>query len=176
MSRAFPRHSTKSPMEEFVITGGGCPPNAAIAIARLEAEARVVRPIGDDEHACRWRCLSRWACARARRGQGACGRNALCRRCGRAQVHALRRHRRNADASRGRGAAGRARSLLRRPQPAETGITAMVGSRFDFGFTIVRDTAPFNSLSASLVHSNSNSPARADSGAVEKALVTTRPG
>jgi hypothetical protein len=52
----------------------------------------------------------------------------------------------------------------------------MVGSRFDFGFTIVRDTAPFNSLSASLVHSNSNSPARADSGAVEKALVTTRPG
>jgi len=40
-------------MEEFVITGGGCPPNAAIAIARLEAEARFVGPIGDDEHGTR---------------------------------------------------------------------------------------------------------------------------
>ena len=99
---------------------------------RAASQKKVVKL--NTQRACRWRCLSRWVCPRALRGQGACGRDALCRRCGRAQVHALRRHRRNAYAS--RGPAGRARSLLRRPHPAETDITAMVGSRFDFGFTI----------------------------------------
>src|SRR5437867_6069440 len=45
----FPTPSTKSPVEEFLITGGGCAANAAIAIARLEGRARYAGPIGDDD-------------------------------------------------------------------------------------------------------------------------------
>ena len=47
----FPTPSTKTPTHEFLITGGGCAANAAIAIARLGAEARFAGPLGDDEHA-----------------------------------------------------------------------------------------------------------------------------
>jgi len=47
----FPTRSTKTPTSEFLITGGGCASNAAIAIARLGAEARFAGPLGDDEHA-----------------------------------------------------------------------------------------------------------------------------
>ena len=48
---SFPTLSTKTPTREFLITGGGCAANAAIAIARLGAEARFTGPLGDDEHA-----------------------------------------------------------------------------------------------------------------------------
>lgn len=47
----FPTLNTKSPAREFLITGGGCAANAAIAIARLGAEAKFAGPLGDDEHA-----------------------------------------------------------------------------------------------------------------------------
>jgi sugar/nucleoside kinase (ribokinase family) len=49
----FPTPSTKSPMQEFFITGGGCAANAAIAVARLGGWARFAGPIGDDEHSAR---------------------------------------------------------------------------------------------------------------------------
>ena len=38
----FPTPSTKAPTQEFLETGGGCAANAAIAIARLGGEARLV--------------------------------------------------------------------------------------------------------------------------------------
>jgi sugar/nucleoside kinase (ribokinase family) len=44
----FPTPGTKSAAEDFVITGGGCAANAAIAIARLGGEARFAGPLGDD--------------------------------------------------------------------------------------------------------------------------------
>ncbi len=44
----FPTPSTKSVVEEFAVTGGGCAANAAIAIARLEGRARFTGPLGDD--------------------------------------------------------------------------------------------------------------------------------
>ena len=47
----FPTPSTKTATQEFLITGGGCAANAAIAIARLGGEARFVGPLGDDQHA-----------------------------------------------------------------------------------------------------------------------------
>jgi len=47
----FPTPGTKTPTHEFLITGSGCAANAAIAIARLGAEARFAGPLGDDEHA-----------------------------------------------------------------------------------------------------------------------------
>jgi sulfofructose kinase len=47
----FPTLNTKSPAREFLITGGGCAANAAIAIARLGAGAKFAGPLGDDEHA-----------------------------------------------------------------------------------------------------------------------------
>jgi sulfofructose kinase len=47
----FPTPSTKTPTQEFLITGGGCAANAAIAIARLGGEARFAGPLGDDQHA-----------------------------------------------------------------------------------------------------------------------------
>jgi sugar/nucleoside kinase (ribokinase family) len=49
----FPTAATKSPMQEFLITGGGCAANAAIAIARLGGEPRFAGPLGDDEHSAR---------------------------------------------------------------------------------------------------------------------------
>ena len=49
----FPTASTKSPMVEFKITGGGCAANAAIAVARLGGAARFAGPLGDDEHSAR---------------------------------------------------------------------------------------------------------------------------
>ena len=49
----FPTASTKSPMVEFKITGGGCAANAAIAVARLGGAARFAGPLGDDEHSVR---------------------------------------------------------------------------------------------------------------------------
>jgi sulfofructose kinase len=44
----FPTPGTKSAVEDFLITGGGCAANAAIAIARLGGEARFAGPLGDD--------------------------------------------------------------------------------------------------------------------------------
>ncbi len=49
----FPTASSKSPMVEFTMTGGGCAANAAIAVARLGGEARFAGPLGDDEHSAR---------------------------------------------------------------------------------------------------------------------------
>jgi sulfofructose kinase len=45
----FPTPGTKSVVEDFVVTGGGCAANAAITIARLEGRARFAGPLGDDE-------------------------------------------------------------------------------------------------------------------------------
>jgi sulfofructose kinase len=44
----FPTPWTKSRVEDFVVTGGGCAANAAIAIARLGGRARFTGPLGDD--------------------------------------------------------------------------------------------------------------------------------
>ena len=44
----FPTPSTKAVVEDFVVTGGGCAANAAIAIARLGGPARFAGPLGDD--------------------------------------------------------------------------------------------------------------------------------
>jgi len=49
----FPTASTKAPTQQFVITGGGCAANAAIAIVRLGGQARFCGPLGDDETSCR---------------------------------------------------------------------------------------------------------------------------
>ena len=49
----FPSTASKVPMLEFLITGGGCAANAAIAISRLGGEARYAGPLGDDEHGAR---------------------------------------------------------------------------------------------------------------------------
>jgi sulfofructose kinase len=49
----FPTPSTKSPMQKFLITVGGCAANAAIAVARLGGRARFAGPLGDDEHSAR---------------------------------------------------------------------------------------------------------------------------
>jgi len=45
----FPTPATKAPTQEFVITGGGCAANAAIAVARLGGRAKFCGPLGDDE-------------------------------------------------------------------------------------------------------------------------------
>jgi sulfofructose kinase len=44
----FPTANTKAVVEDFVVTGGGCAANAAIAIARLGGHARFAGPLGDD--------------------------------------------------------------------------------------------------------------------------------
>ena len=44
----FPTAGTKAVVEDFVVTGGGCAANAAIAIARLGGAARFAGPLGDD--------------------------------------------------------------------------------------------------------------------------------
>lgn len=44
----FPTASTKSVLQDIVITEGGCSANAAIAIARLGGRARFAGPLGDD--------------------------------------------------------------------------------------------------------------------------------
>jgi sugar/nucleoside kinase (ribokinase family) len=44
----FPTPGTKSAAQEFVVTGGGCAANAAIAVARLGGQARFAGPLGDD--------------------------------------------------------------------------------------------------------------------------------
>jgi sulfofructose kinase len=44
----FPTPGTKTVVEEFVVTGGGCAANAAITIARLGGAARFAGPLGDD--------------------------------------------------------------------------------------------------------------------------------
>ena len=45
----FPTPGTKTVIEEYVVTGGGCAANAAIAIARLGGVARFAGPLGDEE-------------------------------------------------------------------------------------------------------------------------------
>ena len=45
----FPTPASKTPMQEFVITGGGCAANAAITIARLGGRAKFCGPLGDDD-------------------------------------------------------------------------------------------------------------------------------
>jgi sulfofructose kinase len=44
----FPTPGTKAVVQDFVVTGGGCAANAAIAIARLGGQARFAGPLGDD--------------------------------------------------------------------------------------------------------------------------------
>ncbi len=44
----FPTPSTKAAISDFVIIGGGCAANAAIAISRLGGEARFAGPLGAD--------------------------------------------------------------------------------------------------------------------------------
>jgi sulfofructose kinase len=44
----FPTPGTKTVVEDFVVTGGGCAANAAIAIARLGGLARFAGPLGDE--------------------------------------------------------------------------------------------------------------------------------
>jgi len=44
----FPTPDTKTVIEDFVVTGGGCAANAAIAVARLGGRARFAGPLGDD--------------------------------------------------------------------------------------------------------------------------------
>jgi sulfofructose kinase len=44
----FPTPGTKTVIEDFVVTGGGCAANAAIAIARLGGEACFAGPLGHD--------------------------------------------------------------------------------------------------------------------------------
>ncbi len=44
----FPTPGTKAVVEDFIVTGGGCAANAAIAIARLGGQARFAGPLGDD--------------------------------------------------------------------------------------------------------------------------------
>jgi sulfofructose kinase len=44
----FPTPGTKTVVEDFVVTGGGCAANAAIAVARLGGRARFAGPLGDD--------------------------------------------------------------------------------------------------------------------------------
>jgi sugar/nucleoside kinase (ribokinase family) len=44
----FPTPGTKAAVEDFIVTGGGCAANAAIAIARLGGQARFAGPLGDD--------------------------------------------------------------------------------------------------------------------------------
>ncbi len=47
----FPAPGTKVPASEFIITGGGCAANAAVAIARLGGRVAFAGPLGgnDDE-------------------------------------------------------------------------------------------------------------------------------
>jgi sulfofructose kinase len=49
----FPTADAKVPMLEFLITGGGCAANAAIAIALLGGSARFSGPLGADAHGAR---------------------------------------------------------------------------------------------------------------------------
>jgi hypothetical protein len=49
----FPTPGTKAPTREFLVTGGGCAVNAAIAIARLGGQARFAGPLGEGEHSAR---------------------------------------------------------------------------------------------------------------------------
>jgi len=44
----FPTPGSKTAVEDFVVTGGGCAANAAITIARLGGRARFAGPLGDD--------------------------------------------------------------------------------------------------------------------------------
>jgi len=48
---SFPAPGTKVPASEFIITGGGCAANAAVAIARLNGRAAFAGPLGaSDDH------------------------------------------------------------------------------------------------------------------------------
>ena len=45
----FPAPGTKVSASDFIVTGGGCAANAAVAAARLGARAGFSGPLGDDE-------------------------------------------------------------------------------------------------------------------------------
>jgi sulfofructose kinase len=47
----FPAPGTKVPASDFIVTGGGCAANAALAVARLGGRAAFAGPLGDDEDA-----------------------------------------------------------------------------------------------------------------------------
>jgi sugar/nucleoside kinase (ribokinase family) len=47
--RSFPTPGTKTVIDEYVVTGGGCAANAAIAIARLGGLPRFAGPLGDED-------------------------------------------------------------------------------------------------------------------------------
>src|SRR5579872_1616397 len=44
----FPEPGTKIHASDFIVTGGGCAANAAVAIARLGGNTRFAGPLGDD--------------------------------------------------------------------------------------------------------------------------------
>jgi len=46
-----PERDHKTDASEYVVSGGGCAPNAAVAIARLGGEAAFAGPLGDDDTA-----------------------------------------------------------------------------------------------------------------------------
>jgi sugar/nucleoside kinase (ribokinase family) len=48
---SFPAPGTKVPASDFIITGGGCAANAAMAIARLNARVAFAGPLGDSNDA-----------------------------------------------------------------------------------------------------------------------------
>jgi sugar/nucleoside kinase (ribokinase family) len=49
--RQLPAPDTKTDASEFITTGGGCAPNAAVAIARLGGRAGFAGPLGQDDTA-----------------------------------------------------------------------------------------------------------------------------
>jgi sugar/nucleoside kinase (ribokinase family) len=49
--RQLPAPDTKTDANEYITTGGGCAPNAAVAIARLGGRAGFAGPLGDDDTA-----------------------------------------------------------------------------------------------------------------------------
>ena len=55
----FPAPGTKVPASEFIITGGGCAANAAVAIARLGGRVAFAGPLGGSNDAVSDRILVR---------------------------------------------------------------------------------------------------------------------
>lgn len=49
--RSVPERDNKTDASEYIVTGGGCAPNAAVAIARLGGEAGFAGPLGGDDTA-----------------------------------------------------------------------------------------------------------------------------
>jgi len=54
----FPAPGTKAAATDFIVTGGGCAANAAVAVARLAGHARFAGPLGDKSDAVSERILA----------------------------------------------------------------------------------------------------------------------